>query len=57
MAKRVSVPLSVEEYKALAQKTIIVDTRKDVGAGLIKGAYWLPSKGAIVYWLTSLVPP
>ena len=24
---------------------------------MIKGAYWLPSKGAIVYWLTNLVPP
>jgi hydroxyacylglutathione hydrolase len=55
--KRVSVPLSVEGFKTLAEKITIVDTRNDVGAGLIKGSYWLPSKGAIVYWLTSLISP
>lgn len=55
--KRANVPLSLEDYKELAQKTVIIDTRNDTGAGLIKGAYWLPAKGAIVNWLANLISP
>ena len=41
----------------MAQNVPVIDTRNDIGAGLIKGAYWLPAKGAIVGWLTNLISP
>lgn len=47
----------MEEFKALAKKVVVVDTRSDIGAGLIRGAYWLPAKGAIVSWLANLISP
>jgi hydroxyacylglutathione hydrolase len=55
--KNANIPLSVEEFKALAQKVTVIDTRNELGAGLIKGAYWLPAKGAIINWLANLIQP
>lgn len=50
-------PLSAEEYAELGKTLTIIDTRQDIGEGLIVGAYWLPSKGAITNWLASLLAP
>lgn len=50
-------PLSPEEFAEQAKQLPIIDTRHDIENGLIVGAYWLPSKGAITNWLASLLPP
>jgi hypothetical protein len=35
----------------------IIDTRMDVGPGLLKGSYWLPSAGPIVNWISNFLAP
>jgi hypothetical protein len=34
-----------------------VDTRSNIGEGIIKKSYWLPNKGAITNWLSNLLKP
>jgi hypothetical protein len=38
-------PEKFSKHKEIAK---VVDTRLDVGSGIIKGAYWLPRVGPIV---------
>ena len=35
----------------------MVDTRVDVGEGIIRGTYWLPGNGPIVNWISNLFGP
>lgn len=41
----------------MSEELFVMDTRSDVGEGIIKKSYWLPSKGAISNWLASVITP
>lgn len=52
--KKVNIPLSIEEFQKLAEKSTIFDTRGNVEGGLIKGAFWTHEKGSMCNWVSML---
>jgi len=35
----------------------VVDTRQDLGIGLIKGSYWMTIKGDLSNWISMIIKP
>lgn len=49
--------LSQKDFEKYRQIMKVVDTRLDVGKGIIRGTIWLPSNGAFVNWISNFFGP
>jgi hypothetical protein len=49
------IPLNEQEFIKLKSLVKVVDTRMDVGAGILRGSYWLPSSGPIVNFISNFI--
>ncbi len=49
--------LKVEEFAKLAETMPVIETRADPVGGIIKNAYWLPSKGSVCNWASMIMKP
>jgi glyoxylase-like metal-dependent hydrolase (beta-lactamase superfamily II) len=55
--KHVHTPLHPNEFNTLRKSAKLVDTRMDVGKGVLHGAYWLPSGAPITSWISLFFAP
>ena len=55
--KNAHIPLTPAEFLKFKSVAKVVDTRTDLGQGLIKGSYWLPNNGPIVNFISNFISP
>eukprot|EP00919_Chromeraceae_sp_WS-2016_P011324 GHVR01026467.1.p1 GENE.GHVR01026467.1~~GHVR01026467.1.p1 ORF type:complete len:165 (+),score=10.13 GHVR01026467.1:408-902(+) len=55
--EKTNVAIPLNDFAKLAEKLHIIDTRVCTEDGLIKGSYWLPSKGTMSNWAAMIMKP